>query len=64
MSERCVKHGGLMPDYEVQQIDSTDAITGPGAPVYACHSCIRTLGLVPVSAGRRGVASIPSGRRA
>lgn len=55
MTQRwCPRHRGYVPDHEAQIVAVTVTGSGPGVPVYACHPCVRTHGLVPAAhLGRR-----------
>jgi hypothetical protein len=66
MTQRwCGTHHGYVPDHEAQIVGATETGSGPGAPAYACHKCVRDHGLVPPAfIGRQHAAPIPPAGRA
>jgi hypothetical protein len=60
MSRYCEPGRHTVPDHEAEILRTTDTGSGPGVPVYACHTCVQDGGLVPAAAfvGRRNLPPV------
>lgn len=62
---RCGTHGGMVPDRDAHLIGWDDTGSGPGRSTYACTTCVRDHGLVPLAwTGHRDTAPTPPGSAA
>lgn len=57
--KHCLWSDDDVPDDQAVQVGTTAAITGPGAPVYACSPCVDTYGLLPITEHPPGATGAP-----
>jgi hypothetical protein len=58
----CSRHGGMVPERDAHLVGWDDTGSGPGVAHYACTTCVRDHGLLPLTrTGRHDTPPIPSG---